>query len=155
MSDFLMDLGQNPTMRKLIKNMGLPVPLNRLAVDKLGTNGAGALPETMLRHQIAEHEIDAMAFMFTMERAQDEAKAGNEMGAYSSFLKAYGTELNKDRHELIVKINGSDAFEWEGQFSNNGEIPRTWLRTKANSIEGGTTEIQHNIIAKRVLGLPS
>lgn len=138
-----------------ISEMGLPVPLNRLAVDKLGTNDAGALPETMLRHQIAEHEIDAMAFMFTMERAQDEAKAGNEMGAYSSFLKAYGTELNKDRHELIVKINGSDAFEWEGQFSNNGEIPRTWLRTKANSIEGGTTEIQHNIIAKRVLGLPS
>lgn len=137
-----------------ISEMGLPVPLNRLAVDKLGTNSAGALSETMLRHQIAEHEIDAMSFMFTMERAQDEVKAGNEMGAYSSFLKAYGTELNKDRHELIVKINGSDAFEWEGQFSNNGEIARSWLRTKGNSIEGGTTEVQLNIISKRVLGLP-
>ncbi|WP_020399256.1 acyl-CoA dehydrogenase family protein [Kordiimonas gwangyangensis] len=137
-----------------ISEMGLPVPLNRLAVDKLGTNGAGELSETMLRHQIAEHEIDAMSFMFTMERAQDEVKAGNEMGAYSSFLKAYGTELNKDRHELIVKINGSDAFEWEGQFSNNGEIARSWLRTKGNSIEGGTTEVQLNIISKRVLGLP-
>ena len=137
-----------------ISEMGLPVPLNRLAVDKLGTNDAGVLPETMLRHQIADHEIDAMAFMFTMERAQDEVKAGNEMGAYSSFLKAYGTELNKDRHELIVKINGSDAFEWEGQFSNNGEIARSWLRTKGNSIEGGTTEVQLNIISKRILGLP-
>lgn len=137
-----------------ISEMGLPVPLNRLAVDKLGTNGAGALSETMLRHQIAEHEIDAMSFMFTMERAQDEVKAGNEMGAYSSFLKAYGTELNKARHELIVKINGSDAFEWEGQFSNNGEVARSWLRTKGNSIEGGTTEVQLNIISKRVLGLP-
>nr|WP_202899461.1 acyl-CoA dehydrogenase family protein [Kordiimonas gwangyangensis] len=63
-----------------ISEMGLPVPLNRLAVDKLGTNGAGELSETMLRHQIAEHEIDAMSFMFTMERAQDEVKAGNEMG---------------------------------------------------------------------------
>jgi acyl-CoA dehydrogenase len=137
-----------------ISEMGLPVPLNRLAVEKLGTNDAGALSETMLRHQIAEHEIDAMSFMFTMERAQDEVKAGNEMGAYSSFLKAYGTELNKARHELIVKVNGSDAFEWEGQFSNNGEVARSWLRTKGNSIEGGTTEVQLNIISKRVLGLP-
>lgn len=138
-----------------ISEMGLPVPLSRLAVEKMGTNDDGQLPESMLRHQIAEHEIDAAAFMFSMERAKDEAKAGNELGAYSSFLKAYGTELNKDRHELIMKVNGSDAFEWEGQFSGDGEIPRTWLRTKANSIEGGTTEIQHNIIAKRVLGLPS
>ncbi len=55
---------------------------------------------------------------------------------------------------MIVKINGSDAFEWEGQFSNNGEIARSWLRTKGNSIEGGTTEVQLNIISKRVLGLP-
>ena len=137
-----------------ISDMGLPTPLNALAVDKLGTVD-GQIADKMLRHQIAEHEIDAAAFMFTLERAKDEAKAGGDMGAFSSMLKGYGTELNKDRHEMILRVNGSDAFEWEGQFSNNGEIARNWLRTKANSIEGGTTEVQLNIIAKRILNLPA
>jgi len=137
-----------------ISDMGIPTPLNALATDKLGTVD-GQIGDKMLRHQIAEHEIDAASFMFTLERAKDEAKAGGDMGAFSSMLKGYGTELNKDRHELIMKVNGSDAFEWEGQFSNNGEIARNWLRTKANSIEGGTTEVQLNIIAKRILNLPA
>ena len=137
-----------------ISDMGLPTPLNALAVEKLGTID-GEIGDKMLRHQIAKHEIDAASFMFTLERAKDEAKAGGDMGAFSSMLKGYGTELNKDRHELIMKVNGSDAFEWEGQFSNNGEIARNWLRTKANSIEGGTTEVQLNIIAKRILNLPA
>jgi len=137
-----------------ISDMGLPTPLNALAKEKLGTI-EGQINDKMLRHQIAEHEIDAASFMFTLERAKDEAKAGGDMGAFSSMLKGYGTELNKERHEMILKVNGSDAFEWEGQFSNNGEIARNWLRTKANSIEGGTTEVQLNIIAKRILNLPA
>lgn len=138
-----------------ISDMGMPTPLNMLAKDKLGTNEDGKLPEAMLRHQIAEHEIDAVSFVFTLERAKDEAKAGGDMGAFSSMLKYYGTELNKQRHELIVKTNGSDGLEWEGQYSNDGDIARSWLRTKANSIEGGTSEVQLNIISKRILDLPA
>lgn len=135
--------------------MGMPTPLNMLAKDKLGTGEDGKLAETMLRHQIADHEIDAAAFVFTLERAKDEAKAGGDMGAFSSMLKYYGTEINKQRHELIVKTNGSDGLEWEGQYSNDGDIARSWLRTKANSIEGGTSEIQLNIVSKRILDLPT
>lgn len=138
-----------------ISDMGMPAPLNVLAKDKLGTGDDGKLKEHMLRHQLAEHEIDAAAFVFTLERAKDEAKAGGEMGAFSSMLKYYGTELNKARHEMILKVNGSDALEWEGQFSGDGEIARNWLRTKANSIEGGTSEVQLNIISKRILDLPA
>jgi len=70
-------------------------------------------------------------------------------------LKYYGTELNKERNELVLKVEGSDAFEWEGQFSNNGEVARRWLRSKGNSIEGGTSEVQLNIISKRILDLPA
>ena len=140
--------------RSNIGDMGVPMPLNVIAKQKLGADG-GKLKGEMLRHQIAEHEIDAVSFLFTLERAKDAAKAGGDQGAFSSLLKGYGTELNKARHELIVKVNGSDAFEWEGQYSNNGEVARNWLRTKGNSIEGGTTEVQLNIIAKRILGLPS
>lgn len=139
--------------RTMIGDMGMPVPLSSLARDKMNVED-GKLDDAMLRSDIASHEIDAAAFMFTMERAKDEAKAGASLGAFSSMLKYYGTELNKDRHELILKVNGSDAYEWEGQFSNDGEIARNWLRTKANSIEGGTSEVQLNIISKRIIGLP-
>ena len=63
-------------------------------------------------------------------------------------LKYAGTELNKRRLELVMAAGGSDALEWD-----DGRAP-TWLRTKANSIEGGTSEVMLGIIAKRVLGLP-
>jgi acyl-CoA dehydrogenase len=49
---------------------------------------------------------------------------------------------------------GSDGLEWEGERSRDGKAARDWLRTKANSIEGGTSEVQLNIVAKRILDLP-
>ena len=69
-------------------------------------------------------------------------------------LKYYGAELNKRRQELIVAAGGSDALEWEGERSRQGARPRAWLRTKANSIEGGTSEVMLGIVAKRILDLP-
>ena len=72
----------------------------------------------------------------------------------SSALKYYGSELNKRRMELLMAIGGSDALEWEGERSNDGATARSWLRSKANSIEGGTSEVQLNVVAKRILGLP-
>ena len=73
-----------------------------------------------------------------MERFGDLAKARQAHPAFSSVLKYYGAELNKRRHELLMAAGGSDALEWEGARSNDGAAARTWLRTKANSIEGGT-----------------
>ena len=69
-------------------------------------------------------------------------------------LKYYGTELNKRRQELLVSIHGSDALGWEGAAFDDGLVARSWLRSKGNSIEGGTSEVQLNVIAKRILGLP-
>lgn len=140
--------------RSSISGLWDNVPLGKVAAGKLGIVD-GEIPDKMLRYQIAEHEIDSAAFMMTLERAGDEAKAGASLGAFSSMLKYYGTELNKDRNELVLKVNGSDSFEWEGQYSNNGEIARRWLRSKGNSIEGGTSEVQLNIISKRILDLPA
>jgi acyl-CoA dehydrogenase len=53
-----------------------------------------------------------------------------------------------------MAIGGSDALVWEGEDSRDGQLPKSWLRTKGNSIEGGTSEIQLNIVAKHILGLP-
>jgi alkylation response protein AidB-like acyl-CoA dehydrogenase len=71
-----------------------------------------------------------------------------------SMMKYAGTELNKRRHELAMAAGGSDALEWDSDRSRNGKVPRDWLRTKANSIEGGTSEIQLGIVAKHILRLP-
>ena len=80
--------------------------------------------------------------------------AGEAHPAVSSGLKYYGAELNKRRWELMVAAGGADALEWEGARSQEGTAARTWLRTKGNSIEGGTSEVQLNVVAKRMLGLP-
>ena len=127
--------------------------LGQIATDTVGTDN-GVLADTVLRGQIAAFEIDALAFRLTMERAGDMAKVGQAHPAVSSLLKYYGTELNKRRMELVMSAGGTDALEWEGERSREGRTARAWLRSKANSIEGGTSEVQLNIIAKRILGLP-
>ena len=114
---------------------------------------SGKLAEGALRTDIARFEMDALAFALTMSRVTDEAKAGNETGAMSSMLKYYGTELNKRRAELTMSVAGADGLRF-GDADRRGDPAPMWLRTKANSIEGGTSEVQLNIIAKNVLRLP-
>ncbi len=128
--------------------------LGRMAAQSVGTNADGTLADPLLRAEIAAFEVDEVAFRFAMERAGDLLKAGQGNPAFSSVLKYYGTELNKRRNELFMSAGGADALEWESERSNEGAYARNWLRSKANSIEGGTSEVQLNIIAKRLLGLP-
>ena len=115
----------------------------------------GKLADAFLRKEIAALELDLLAFDMTIRRAKDEAKAGKGLGAKSSMFKYLGTEMNKRRLELMMAAAGTDGFEWESEESDNGRVTRSWLRTKANTIEGGTSEVQLNIISKRILGLPS
>ena len=133
---------------------GMRDSVSNVARRKLGLDG-GVLADTGLRTDIVRHEIDAWAFALTMERVKDEAKAGQGVGALSSMLKYYGTELNKSRMELLMSVAGSDGLLWDGEGDRDGDLSRGWLRSRANSIEGGTSEVNLNIIAKRVLDLPS
>jgi alkylation response protein AidB-like acyl-CoA dehydrogenase len=141
--------------REMISGIGLSAgrPLGHVAADTVGTDD-GMLADPLLRGQIAAFDIDAAAFQLALERVGDLAKAKQAHPAMSSMLKYYGAELNKRRHELLMSAGGSDALEWEGERSRGGDRARSWLRTKANSIEGGTSEVQLNIIAKRLLELP-
>jgi acyl-CoA dehydrogenase len=127
--------------------------LGESAVNAIGLKD-DKLDDLMLRVDIAKCELDEMAFALTIERARDEVKAGVSLGAVSSWFKYFGTELNKQRYNLLMDIHGSDALAWRGEVSNEGKLARDWLRTKGNSIEGGTSEIQLNIISKHILGLP-
>ena len=81
-------------------------------------------------------------------------KAGQAHPAFSSAMKYFGTELNKRRYEILMSAGGIDALEWESERSKGGARSRAWLRTKANSIEGGTSEVMLGIVAKRILDLP-
>ncbi|MBN7798627.1 acyl-CoA dehydrogenase family protein [Parahaliea mediterranea] len=128
--------------------------LGETALETVGADASGRLANGVLRRDIAQYQLDALAFGHTMARVGDEAKAGQGLGPASSIFKYYGTELNKRRNELNLAVRGEGALGWDGEVYDGGRLSRDWLRSKGNSIEGGTSEVQLNIIAKRVLGLP-
>jgi alkylation response protein AidB-like acyl-CoA dehydrogenase len=148
--------------RAMIAGMGsAPVGAARrasihdIARDRLGEVD-GRIADPVIRDQIAQADLDGMCFGLTMKRSGDSLKAGQGPGHVASMFKYYGTEFNKRRMELMISVLGVDGLGWEGEGFSPEDLgaTRTWLRSKGNSIEGGTSEIQLNVIAKRVLGLP-
>jgi alkylation response protein AidB-like acyl-CoA dehydrogenase len=109
-----------------------------------------------LRDKITRHKMNARAFSLTLRRSALEAKTSAAPSPASSMFKYYGTEQNKGRFEVMMDMLGAQGLGWEGDGFLERELwtTRGWLRSKANSIEGGTSEVQLNIIAKRVLELP-
>ncbi|QWC57381.1 acyl-CoA dehydrogenase [Erythrobacter sp. 3-20A1M] len=114
---------------------------------------AGEL-DPVLRAELAMFDVDALAYGCMAEKFLDEAKVGKAHPAQPNMMKYSGTELNKRRHELMMAAGGSRSLEWDSEETDGGTPARSWLRTKANSIEGGTSEVMLNVIAKRILELP-
>jgi len=115
----------------------------------------GALADRDLRARIAAHKMTERAYALSVQRAQEEAKAGGNVSHMASMFKVAGATLNQERCELMVEAAGNRALGWAGEGFAPDElaVTRGWLRSKGNSIEGGTTEINLNVVAKRVLGL--
>ena len=126
-----------------------------LARKHVGESG-GRVADAVVRDRIAQVEMDQACLDLTLDRARDNAKAGHKPGPESSIFKLYGTELNQRRRALMMDILGPQGLGWEGAGFEDRElkVTRDWLRSRGNTIEGGTSEVQLNIIAKRVLGLP-
>ncbi len=122
----------------------------------VGTDTSGQLADHALRERVTQLEMDNLGFNLTMKRSGEAARAGQNPGATVSMSKFYASELNKQRQELMISAMGTQGLGWEGEGFSDAELAQTrgWLRSKGNSIEGGTSEIQLNVIAKRVLGLP-
>ena len=95
------------------------------------------------------------AFGLTTRRSVEESATGNAPGATSSMFKYYGLNKTSASYDLMLSVMGTQSVGWSGDGFEEEELntTRAWLRSKANSIEGGTSEVQLNIIAKRVLGL--
>ena len=139
--------------REMIGGWGIEMskPINGIAIKNFGLDENKKLSDPILRTDIARTEIDGIAFGAKMEDVQESSKSGQSIGALSSMLKYYGTELNKKRLELLIDSYGYEGLDWDSE----DDVARKWLRTKANSIEGGTSEIQLNIISKQILNLPN
>ena len=136
-------------------------PVNALTVKSaatkyVGLDETGRLADSDLRRRITEHLMEVQSFQQTVRRAADEAKAGNGPSAATSIMKYMGAKVAMDRNELIVEALGTAGAGWGGEGYEDPELAavRTWLRSKGNSIEGGTSEINLNVVSKRVLGLP-
>jgi alkylation response protein AidB-like acyl-CoA dehydrogenase len=110
--------------------------------------------DPVLRAELANFDVDALAYAAMGEKFLDEIKVGKAHPAQPNMMKYAGTELNKRRHELMMAVGGSRSLEWESEATEGGKPSKSWLRTKANSIEGGTSEVMLNVIAKRILDLP-
>ena len=109
-----------------------------------------------VREKITQHKMDSQAFSLTLKRAAQEAQTNSNPSPASSMFKYFGTELNKRRWEIMMDIVGTQGLGWDGDHFSDRELmtTREWLRSKGNSIEGGTSEVQLNIVSKRVLKLP-
>ncbi len=116
----------------------------------------GRIADPEIRARVVEQRIGDEAYQLTIRRSFDEATSSKAPSFLSSMFKLYGTEQNMRRNDLMMSILGARGLGWSGEDFSGAErmATRGWLRSKANSIEGGSSEIQRNIIAKRVLGLP-
>ena len=116
----------------------------------------GRIADDDLRERILTHNINNEAYRLTQRRTVQEAQDGRTPGPATSIFKMYGTELQQGKSELFVEMRGTQGLGWDGDGFNNREIEdtRTFLSNRAASIYSGSNEIQRNIIAKRVLGLP-
>jgi alkylation response protein AidB-like acyl-CoA dehydrogenase len=145
--------------RELISQMreraaAIEEPLESLAKRYVGEDLKALDPA--LRDRITQANMDDLCSKLTLRRSAEAAKAGRAPGPETSMFKLYGTELSKRRREIKIGILGFAGLGWSGDDFAADElaITRDWLRSRASSIEGGSSEIQLNIIAKRVLGLP-
>jgi len=126
------------------------------AKANLGVDEDGRLSDADLRRRITDHLMENQAFRQTMKRAADDARASNGPSNAAAIMKYAGAKIAQERNELMVEALGQQALGWGGEGFSDVDVTamRTMLRSKANSIEGGTSEINLNIVAKRVLALP-
>ena len=148
--------------RQMVSVIKGNTPLARsssLKLHELAKRYAGdgeRIDNPLIRSKVSRHRMDGHAFRLTMNRSAQEARIGQADGNIASFIKYYNSEQNKRKYELLVEIMGTAMLGWEGDGFSDEELDltRQWLRSRANSIEGGTSEVQLNVIGKRILGLP-
>ncbi|MEQ1753826.1 MAG: acyl-CoA dehydrogenase family protein [Micropepsaceae bacterium] len=147
-------IAQSTKLVRQIKSVGL----NEL------TNGGPLIDERDFRNKLAEIEIELEALRVTNQRVLYEAKAGTA-GNGGAILKSKGTFISQALSELLLEAVGYHGVPWQMDALDAGSnqppvgpsyaknaMP-LYCRQRANTIEGGSEEIQKNVISKQVLGL--
>lgn len=126
-----------------------------IARQYVGVDGDGHIADADLRARMIANAMRAQAFNLAVVMAAEETKAGHPANLVPA-LKNIGADVAQTRAELMIEIMGNQGLGWTGDaFSQiERDATRQWLHSRAFSIYGGSQEIQNNIIAKRVLGLP-
>lgn len=129
--------------------------LLEIAREFLGTTG-GKLNDPVTRDEITSYQMNSAALHLTQRRVVEESQDGATPGPATSIFKVVGTELQQKNYDLKTRVRGSRGFGIDPEeFSEDElELLRQFFFTRAASIYSGSNEIQRNIIAKRVLGLP-
>jgi alkylation response protein AidB-like acyl-CoA dehydrogenase len=127
--------------------------LEHAALDYIGLEN-GRLADGAMREKIARQKMMAHSFSLTARRFNDEAAVHGPSPAIG-IMKVAWARMNQDREELMIELMGNRGLGWDGDGFSAKELShtRSWLRSKANSIEGGSNEVNLNLVAKRVLGL--
>ncbi|MES1975313.1 MAG: acyl-CoA dehydrogenase family protein [Pseudomonadota bacterium] len=127
-----------------------------LARDYVGVDEQGRIADLDLRARLIRNGMRVTAFGQTLKRLATEAKAGNGPNSGVSAVKNLWSDIMQERAELLVEMMGANGLGWSGEAFSDEErtATRAWLHSKAYSIYGGSYEVQANIVAKRVLGLP-
>jgi len=115
----------------------------------------GRIADDQARVTLLRHNMQATAFQLTAQRVNEENRSGTP-GAATSIFKIIGARLQQESADLKRQFMGTQGLGVDGDGFEPREIEATqeWLSSKATTIYGGSDEIQANIIAKRVLGLP-
>ncbi len=132
-------------------------PLIETALTAIGRDADEKLNNPILRSKIASAQIDEAACIALAEHLNQKINAGQEVGSHSSLIKYTSTQLIQKGYEIRMDIAGQSGIFSEASLSNQEQSPlaENWLYSRAYTILGGTSEIQLNIISKRLLGLPS
>jgi alkylation response protein AidB-like acyl-CoA dehydrogenase len=147
---------------RLALGFGLQVRL-RISVDQLldmarrmDKNGRSLTKDPVMRQKLAQLWIDTESLKYTGARAVTRLLKGELPGPEASAGKMMWVETHQRLQELAMEIQGpySQLARGAAAAIDGGVWQYSFLRSRANSIEGGTTEIQKNIIGERVLGLP-
>ncbi len=119
-------------------------------------NGYPALQSESVRQELARHYVDLQGFKYNCFRVFSAIINGGTPGAEGSILKLLWSELNQRMQETAMVLEGPGSLltAESARAMENGRWQTSFLRSRANTIEAGTSEIQRNIVCERVLGLP-
>jgi alkylation response protein AidB-like acyl-CoA dehydrogenase len=118
---------------------------------RIKRNGRPAIEDPVLRQRLAQAYVDLEVFRLNTTRSLSNLNKTGAPGPEGSIQKLYWSELNQRTAQIAMEVLGPYA-----QLSNfdDGRWVYNYLRSRGNTIEAGTSEVQRNIIAQRVLGLP-